>query len=139
MSWDIFVQDLPLSAKSVQEIPPDFKPKSLGSRSRIISQIKEIIPAADFSNPSWGLIDGDGWSIEVNIGKVEDCTGFAFHVRGDEAAVGAVASILDHLGLRALDSQTGEFFVSGPKAIESFRNWRTYRDNIVQSYSDDPD
>jgi hypothetical protein len=133
MSWDIYVQDMPSDVAFVREIPNDFKPRSLGSRSWVISKIKEIIPMADFSDPSWGRIDGDDWSIEVSVGKEEECTGFAFHVRGGEGAVGAVASILDHLNLRAFDAQTGEFFVSGPEAIESFRKWRTYRDQVVRS------
>jgi len=134
MSWDIFVMDMPSDITSVGEIPSDFRPRSMGSRSAIISKIKEIIPTADFSNPSWGLVLGDDWSIEVNIGEDEECDGFALHVRGGDAAVGAVASILDGLGIRAIDSQTGEFFVSGPSAIESFRKWRAYRDHVVAGY-----
>jgi hypothetical protein len=134
MSWDIFVMDVPSDIASVGEIPSDFKPRSLGGRSTIISKIREIIPTADFSNPSWGLVLGDDWSIEVNIGEDEECDGFALHVRGGEAAVGAVASILDGLGIRAIDSQTGEFFASGPSAIESFRKWRAYRDQVVDGY-----
>jgi hypothetical protein len=133
MSWDIFAQDFPVDAKTPDDIPDDFEPRSLGSRASVISKIKEIIPAADFSDPAWGLIVGDDWSIEINIGEGEDCDGFALHVRGEEAAVGAVASILDHLELRAVDSQTGEFFVSDAAALESFRKWQAYRDSVVKS------
>ena len=102
MSWDIFAMDTPPGVQSVSEIPDDFRPQSLGSRSAVITRIQQIVPTADFSDPSWGLIDGDDWSIEVNLGKDEACDGFALHVRGDEAAVGAVASILDGLGIRAI-------------------------------------
>jgi hypothetical protein len=131
MSWDIFVQDLPGNAKAVSDIPADFRPASIGKRSKVIEKIKEVVPTADFADPSWGLIEGDDWSVEVNIGTNEDCHGFAFHVRGGDAAVGVVAAVLEHMKLRALDSQTGEFFVSGPEAIESFRKWRAYRDQVV--------
>src|SRR5689334_604191 len=112
MSWDIFAQDFPADVKTPGEIPDDFMPKSIGSRSSVIAMIKEAIPTADFSDPSWGLIGGDNWSIEVNIGKDENCDGFVLHVRGGDAAADAVARILDHLGLRAIDSQSGEFFVA---------------------------
>jgi len=131
MSWDIFVQDLPRDAKTVADIPDDFKPAVIGARSEIISMIKEVVPTANFSDPSWGLIDGNDWSIELNMGRAEECDGFAFHVRGGEDAVGVVAAILQHLDLRALDSQTGEFFVGGPESIASFKKWRAYRDSIV--------
>jgi len=133
MSWDIFVQDLPRDAATFADIPPDFKPSSLGKRSDVIAKITEIVPSADFSDPSWGMIEGEDWSIEVNIGKSETCGGFALHVRGGDGAVAVVAAILNHLDLRALDSQTGEFFVAGPEAVESFRRWRAFRDRVIGS------
>lgn len=132
MSWDIFVQDLPAAAKSVADIRADFRPASIGKRSELVEKIKEVVPTADFSDPSRGLIDGDGWSIEVSITS-EDCRGFALHVRGKDAAVGAVAEILQHLNFRALDSETGEFFVAGAEAIEAFRSWRKYRYTVMNS------
>jgi hypothetical protein len=130
MSWDIFVMSIPREFESVEEIPSDFEPTSLGTRPALISKIKEVIPTADFSDPSWGLIDGDGWSIEVSIGK-EECDCIALHVRGGDEAVGAVASIIDGLGVRAIDAQTGEFFVSGRTAIESLQKWRAFRDSVA--------
>lgn len=133
MSWDIFVQDFPPDASSLEQIPADFKPAIIGQRSMIIEQIKAVVPCADFSDPAWGTIDGEGWSVEINIGSEEDCDGFAFHVRGGDAAVGIIAAILQHLKLRAVDSQTGDFFIAGPKAIEAFGKWRTYRDQVTKS------
>jgi hypothetical protein len=131
MSWDIFALDVPPEIKSVEDMPPDFKPKPLGTRSAVISKIKQLIPTADFSDPAWGLIDGNGWWIEVSMGKNEDCDGFSLHVRGADEAVAVVAGILDGLGIRGIDAQTAEFFVSGPTAIESFQSWRSYRDKSV--------
>jgi hypothetical protein len=131
MSWDIFAQDLPRDAKSIKDIPEGFLPASIGERSAIIAKIKEVVPSADFSEPSWGLIDGDGWFIEVNIGESEICRGFAFHVRGGDAAAGVVAAVLQHLNLRAIDSQAGDFFIAGPEAIDSFHRWRAYRNQVL--------
>jgi hypothetical protein len=131
MSWDIFVQDLPQEAKSVTDIPSTFRPASLGSRPGLIDRIKEVFPTADFSDPSWGLIEGENWSIELNIGREEECRGFTLHVRGGNPAAGAVAAILQHLNLRALDSQTGGFFTADTEAIQSFEEWREYRDKVL--------
>ncbi len=134
MSWDIFVQDFPADVKRLEEIPPDFKPASLGKRSLIIEKIKDVAPTADFTNPAWGIIIGEGWSIEVNMSSEEDCKSFVFHVRGGDAAVCVVAAILQHLELRAADLQSSDFFVSGPRAIESFGKWRAYRDHVVKRF-----
>jgi hypothetical protein len=131
MSWDIHVQDLPREAKCVAEIPADFRPGVIGKRQEIIDSIVTLLPSASFSDPSWGIIDGEGWSIEVNLGSDEECRGFGLHVRGGQVAAGVVAAILQKLKLRALDSQTGEFFVPGSEAVESFRRWRAFRDHVV--------
>jgi hypothetical protein len=122
------VQDLPRDANSISDIPDDFRPGLIGKRTDVIRKIREVAPYADFSDPSWGHIEADDWSIEVNIGAKEECDGFALHVRGGDAVVGVIAAILNHLDLRALDSQTGEFFVAGPEALESFRKWRAFRE-----------
>jgi hypothetical protein len=133
MSWDIFVLDLPSEAKTVADIPSNFRPSLIGKRSEIIDGIIDVMPTADFSDPSWGFIKGQDWSLEVNLGQKEDCDGFALRVRGGDAAVGAVAAILRRLNLRAFDAQTGEFFAAGESAIESFRQWRKYRDRVIRS------
>ena len=133
MSYDIFVQDLPASASSVDEIPADFVPSPLGPRQSIIDGILEVIPTADFSNPTWGRIDSDDWSIEVNIGEKDPCTSFAFHVRGGSEALGAVAAILERLGFRALDTSEGEIFSADQASVESFGRWRDYRNQVVGS------
>jgi len=131
MSWDIYVQDLPSEAEFVADIPTGFRPSLIGTRSEIIEAIVGVIPSADFSDPSWGRIEGKDWSIEVNLGQEDVCRGFALHVRGEETAVGAVAAILGRLNLRALDSQTGEFFVAGESAVESFQRWKAYRNDVI--------
>jgi hypothetical protein len=131
MSWDIFVQEFPSNLVSVADIPDDFQPGPIGSRSDINAKILDVFPNADFTDPSWAVIDGDDWSIEINISDREPCTGFAMHVRGSDEAVGAVEAILDRLQLRAIEMQTGEFFVAGEKARESFSKWRDYRDRVV--------
>lgn len=132
MSYDLFVQDLPPDAKRIEDIPADFQPAVMGKRADVIKKIKEAVPSADFGDPAWGLVQGEGWSIEINMGATEDCSGFAFHVRGGELALGIVAVILEALNLRALDPQSGELFVAPTGANESVRRWRAYRDRAVK-------
>jgi hypothetical protein len=131
MSYDIFIQDLPPEAKTFGDIPSDFKPASIGERSLILEKIKVVVPDVDFSDPSWGRIQGDDWSIEINMGANEHCGGFAIHIRGGVGAFGVVEAILQALKLRAIDPQAGGFFVAGPEATDSFNRWRAYRDQVV--------
>ena len=54
MSWDVFVQDFP-DVGTLEEMPDDFEPKTIGKRQDVINKIKEVVPFADFSDPSWGI------------------------------------------------------------------------------------
>src|SRR5215831_517420 len=102
MSWDVFVQDLPAEARTAADIPEDFEPGPIGSRAEVISSIRAVVPFADFSNPAWGVIDGQDFSIEVNLGDEEKVMSLVLHVRGSALAAGVVADILEALGLRGL-------------------------------------
>lgn len=134
MSWDIIAIDMPPEIKCVADIPKGFVPPPLGKRAEVIGKIEAIIPAANFSDPGWGLIRGEGWSIEVSLGKAEECGSFSLHLRGGDGAFGALVAILQGLNLRAIDCQTSEFFVAGKEGVESFERWKQYRDRVVGLY-----
>ena len=130
MSWDFYAQDFP-DVPTVAAIPDDFVPRPLGPRDDVIARIKAAIPAADFSDPSWGVIVHKDWSIEINIGNDAICDGFALYVRGGgETAMDCVATILQATGARAVDMQTSEFF-ERKTASDSFGVWQSYRDDVV--------
>ena len=74
MSWDIFVQDIPDEARAVRDIPDDFEPRPLGSRTEVIRRIPEVVPTADFSDPSWGTVEGPDFSIELNSVRYKQTT-----------------------------------------------------------------
>lgn len=132
MSWDIFVQDLPEAAQSVDDIPDDFKPRPLGSRSEVVRRIQSVVPTADFSDPSWGTFEGPGFSVEFNIGGADEVESFAMHVRGSDAAVGFVTDLLLRCGWRAFDSGSATGIFDPASARESLQKWRAYRDRIVK-------
>ena len=130
MSWDIFVQDIPLNFKTVTDIPDSFEPAMIGQRSEIIEEIQKVAPFADFSDPAWGTIEGEDFSIEVNLGTNESVKGFAFHVRGSDAAAGLISDILKHLNLRAFDSGTGDIF-DHERASSGLDQWRAYKERVL--------
>ena len=76
VSFDVFVQDLPPDARTVADIPDDFAPKPIGRRADIVAGILRAAPATSFAEPTWGVINGPGFSVEVNIGPEEVLTGF---------------------------------------------------------------
>jgi hypothetical protein len=70
VSWDVDVQDWPPVA-TPWDIPDGFDFQPIGTRIEITTKIREVAPAADFTDPAWGRIESDDYSIEVNIGDDE--------------------------------------------------------------------
>ncbi len=132
MSWDIFVQDIPVGAATVGDIPNDFVPATIGRRSDIIEKIKEVAPFANFSDPAWGTIDGADFSIEVSLGSDDIIDSFAFHVRGSDLAAALVSEILTRLNLRAFDGGTGDIF-NHERASAGLEQWRSYLQKVLGS------
>lgn len=132
MSWDIFVQQLPDDVRAVSEMPNEFVPEPLGARSDIVSGIRDVFPTVDFSDPEWGRIDEEQFSIEINISADDPVRSFALHVRGDSSAAQAVAALLDRLRFRALDPQSPTGIFDAPAAYQSFDGWRDYRDQVIE-------
>jgi hypothetical protein len=130
MSWDIFVQDFPVEAKTIEEISPNFEPRPVGQRAQIIECIRTVVPDADFSDPSWGSVEMPECSMEIDLGESEEVLDFAFHVHGGEMAPGVVLKILRRLNLRAIDNGTGQF-LDEATAVLGFEAWREYRDQAL--------
>jgi hypothetical protein len=129
MSWDVFIQDLPPDARSVKDIPDEFHAQSLGRRDDVVGRIRSVFPDADFSDPAWGRLQKEGYSVDISVGDNEDVTGVTLHVRGSDEAVGAVISLIDAIGGRGVDSWTGELFDQAI-ALHSIRRWRAYLEEI---------
>jgi len=130
MSFDIFVQDIPAAAKSVDEIPEDFVPKPIGTRSAVVASISKVAPEVKFSSPEWGTIDGDGYWIDVNLGLNDPVTSFAFHLYGGEGGLFIIANILDELGARAFAPGTESGLFELNRTTKAFLRWRQYRDQV---------
>jgi hypothetical protein len=136
VSFDVFVQDLPPDARTVADIPDDFAPKPIGRRVDIVAGIIRAAPAADFADPTWGVIDGPGFSIEVNIGPEEVLDSFAFHVRGGEEALFVVADILRELRMRAIAPGTVSGFFEAAELGPAYSRWQAYRRQVVGGAQD---
>lgn len=111
MSRDIFVQDIPALATSVDEIPEGWMPKPLGYLpSEVIASVKVHASGVDDSDPSWVHISDIGVDIDLNVGTEMPLMGFSFHDRSTDrdASDRLIARILADLGLRAFDPEGAE-------------------------------
>jgi hypothetical protein len=83
VSIDIFFQDLPVGVDDARDIPAKFVPGPIGSRADVTEALLAAAPI-DFSGSFWGRIEGDRYSIEVNLGEDDPVMSFAFHARGSD-------------------------------------------------------
>lgn len=125
MSWDIFIQQFPDNARRVADIPDTFTAPPIGKRTEVIEKIRRAVPEVEFDDPSWGTLRGEGYSLEFGVGDDDVLYGLTLHVRGSDAVLPHITNVLTILGLRAIDSWTGEFF-DPAIAPDSLARWRRY-------------
>ena len=88
------------------------------------------MPDADFSDPEWGRLQREGYSIDISLSDDgETIHGVTLHVRGADEAIESVVGLIDAIGGKAVDSWTGEFFDQAV-ALHSIRRWRAYLEEI---------
>ena len=133
MSWDIFVQDIPSAAQSIDDIPDDFRPSHIGSRSRVLEAIRSAAPFVEFRSDSWASLDAPGVSMEISIRVEEPLKSFAFHIFGGDCSTGLVADILSRLNLRAFDPASDSGIFEPSRASESLQRWQEYRDHVLKA------
>jgi hypothetical protein len=132
MTWDIFVQDLPPDVKGVADIPEDFVPQPIGSRSRVIYAIRAAAPFAKFSGETHAQVDAPEINMEIMIGPDDPLRSFAFHIFGGNRSAGLVADILSRLQIRALDPLSDSGIFDSLQAARSLQRWQEYRRSILE-------
>ena len=125
MSWDVFIQHRPSSAMRVADIPEDFQPLPLGSRRDVLEAIADAFPMVRATDSTWMVVDEPSFAVEISISGDDPIESITLHIRGDAAVIPHVTRLINHLGARAIDSWTGEFF-DPDTAVESVQRWKAY-------------
>lgn len=111
MSWEIFIQDLP-NVDRAALIPLDFKPRPLGDRDAFVARILEVLPRAERQDSDWLFVRSSDidLSIQLHLDEDKQLRYIVVHVHGGSQSAAAVAALLRHVDLRAIDTATGELF-----------------------------
>ncbi len=134
MSWDVMIYNThgvkPPSISDFQE--SDTKP--LGPAAEVRNKLSSLLPGIDWSEPTWGVYDGDGFSIEFNVGKDDPITSMMLHVRGGGDAISAIAAFVDPMGCVAIDCSSCDFLELDHISQPGWENFQAYRDKVIQQY-----
>ncbi len=100
-------------------------------------RISALLDGIDWSDPSWVLYGGDGYSTEFNVGKDHTISNMMLHVRGGGDAITAITRFAKPLGWSALDCSTSEFLDLDNPSPVGWECFQAYRDRIVKLYRDE--
>jgi hypothetical protein len=127
MSWDLLLLPLPAELHSAQGLPDDFPAKPLGPHRDVQAALLKELPEIDLSDPTWGDLNGETWSIELNIGHEDPVDSIMLHVRGSgDDVLSGIFRIAAAVDCRVIDCSDGEFLVPGDTsnrhAFQAFRD-----------------
>jgi hypothetical protein len=105
----------------------------LGTGDQVRGKISACLPGVNWSDPIWGIYDGDGFSYEfnLNIGRNEPCDGFMVHVRGSGDAVSLLLRLSERCGWYLLDTSQGEWLHHCSDTEEGWHRFQVYRDRML--------
>ena len=131
MSWDVMIFHLRERPRSVEELDEAIM-LPLGPAAAVRAAISSALPTVDWSDPSWGDYDGDGFSIEFNVGARDSIQNMMLHVRGGGDAISDIMKFVVPNGWTALDCSTAEFLDPAAPSDAGWIGFQKYRDQIVK-------
>jgi len=131
MSWDVMVNRYDGPPPQVSQIPDGFRFPPMGDAGDVRRQVAAVLPNVDWSDPAWGMLDGEGYSIEFNLQAEGMVDGFMLHVRGGGDPVAAIVHLCKANRWVALDTSTGEFMDLDAPSREGWDSFCAFRDQVT--------
>ena len=115
MSWD------------VQLMKPD---GPLGAADEVRAAISAVHPRVDWTDPTWGTLDGGPWHIELNTGSEPVIQSIMLHVRGSGDPIPAIMALCHRNDWRAFDLAEGDFLDEDEPSPDGWQDFQAFRDQI---------
>jgi hypothetical protein len=132
MSWDVMIHRFEGPPPRVEDLSDEHQFLPLGDASDVRKQISVALPTVDWSDPAWGVLDGDGFSIEFNFQADGPVTGFMLHVRGGGDPLPSIIRLCRVNGWVALDTSAGAFLDLDAPSREGWHSFQSFRDQVVR-------
>lgn len=130
MSWDVMV--LNYGGKPLPSDIADADPAGpLGPAAKVRQKIAKQLPGVDWSDPTYGIFEGDGFTIEFNAGDGDPIDSMMLHVRGGGDAIAALLEFANPNGWALLDCSTSEFLDPKNPSAEGWEGFQGVRDKAI--------
>jgi hypothetical protein len=135
MSWDVMVFNFHGDPPADLSCLPDDTPlETLGPAQAVRDAIARTLPGVDWSDPHWGLYEGDGFSLEFNAGTRDPLVALMVHVRGGGDAIAALLRFAMPHQWSLFDCSTGEFIDPGEPSQTGWEGFQAYRDLVIKRH-----
>ena len=129
MSWDVLVLNLggkppPGDAADADPVGP------LGTAAQVRRRIAKHLPGVDWSD-SGGVYEGDGFTIEFDVGDDDPIDQLMLQVRGGGDAIAALLRFVNPNGWALLDCATSEFLDPENPSAEGWEGFQAFRDKAT--------
>jgi hypothetical protein len=133
MSWDIMIL-----TKDPREFSGDTKPPPLGGAGEVRTKISKSLPKVDWTDPAWGVLDGNGWSIEFNHETNGITDSIMLHLRGGSDPIVAIVKLCKDNGWVAYDTSADGLLDLAAPSAKSCQEFQAFRDKVIASTEQPP-
>ena len=135
MSWDVLVCNYYGSPpKDMGNLPDDHKPDPLGSASTVRMSISQNLPGVDWSDPTYGIYRGDGFTVEFPIRDQDPIDLLMLHVRGGGDCITALLQFAEPHKWSLFDCSTSEFIDPENPSQEGWEGFQRLRDKAIEDH-----
>lgn len=136
MSWDVLVMNYHGSPPAdMDEMSEETEPDPLGKPTQVRKAISKHLPDVNWSDPNWGIYEGDGFTIEFSMGKGDPVETIMLHVRGGGEAIATLLHFAKPNKWSLFDCSTSEFLDPENPSAEGWEGFQEFRDKVVKKKS----
>lgn len=127
MSWDVVFLNVADTPPPMEQMPDDWVPDPLGSADEVRAKISRVLPSVDWSDPTTGIYESEGYSFEFNIND-DPVESLLVFVRGKGDAVADLIKLGESCRWYILDGSQGEWLHQLPDPYESWEGFQALGD-----------
>jgi hypothetical protein len=101
---------------------------SMGTPKEVRAKIGVYLPNVDWTDPTWGIYRGDGFTFEFGMRDEPQKTGFMIHVRGGGDAISTLLQFAVPNRWSLLDCSTGEWLDPDEPSQAGWEGFQAFRD-----------
>jgi hypothetical protein len=139
LSWDVILMPVPPGVERMADVPEDHRAAPLGTHDEVMARLRDALPGVVFSEASRGLVRGEDYSLELNLGTGALVKAVIAHVQGGEAALPAIRRAAEALGVSALHCGSGALLRFDASTVEDVRRWTAEFERLVEPPAPTPD